>query len=192
MSDSLQKTVRNIVLCGLTGCGKTSVGKHLSFLLGLGFIDTDKIIEEKEKQSILNIFNKKGEKYFRTKEQECIENLMGIKKHVISVGSGAVEHSMDKLKELGYCIWLDVPVNLIVQRFIQNQNLLNKKPLLVSSKKDSQDELKQDLTVKLETLLQQRISYYTNADLHLQESFYTSETASKSICEYLREERICC
>lgn len=186
------KYVNNIVLCGLTGCGKTSVGKHLSFLFGLGFVDTDRLIEEKEKCSISDMFDKKGEKYFRQKEAECIESLKDIKKHVISVGSGAVEDTMDKLKELGYCIWLDVPVNLIVQRFIQDRNLLDSKPLLASGKKDSVEELKQELTIKLETLLQRRIPYYSQADLHLQESFYTSETAAKSICEYLREERIFC
>ena len=190
-----KRRVDNIILCGLTGCGKTSVGKHLAYLCGLGFTDTDKMIEEKEKQCIINIFKSKGESYFRQKEKECIDNLTGIKKHVISVGSGAVEHSMETMKKLGYCIWLDVPVNLITQRFIQDQNLLAQKPLLVSSSEDQTNDpqsLKSKLTLKLEELLKKRLPYYNQADLHLQESFYTSETASRSIYEYIRDERIYC
>ena len=185
-----QRRKDNIVLCGLTGCGKTSVGRHLAYLFGLGFIDTDKMIEEKEKNSIINIFNTKGEKYFRQVEKECIDSLSGIKKHVISIGSGAVEHSMDSIKNLGYCIWLDVPINLITQRFIQDQNLLKQKPLLNLG--SNQEDIKHGLSVRLEELLQKRVPFYTKADLHLQESFYTSETAAKSICEYMREERIYC
>ena len=193
MSEEKRRT-DNIVLCGLTGCGKTSVGRHLAYLFGLGFIDTDKMIEEKEKNSIINIFNTKGENYFREVEKECLESLSGVKKHVISVGSGAVEHSMDSIKKLGYCIWLDVPINLIVQRFIQDQNLLQQKPLLNSSlaSNSNLNDRKQGLSVRLEELLQKRVPFYTRADLHLQESFYTSETAAKSICEYMREERIYC
>ena len=60
----------NITLCGMMGSGKSSIGKIIAKKINFKFLDIDKIIEEKEKKSINDIFNQNGEKYFRIVEEK--------------------------------------------------------------------------------------------------------------------------
>ena len=64
------KSKKNIVLVGMMGAGKSSIGKLLSKKIGFDFVDIDKLIEEKEDKTILEIFRISGEKYFRDLEEK--------------------------------------------------------------------------------------------------------------------------
>ena len=80
---------KNLVLLGMMGVGKTTVGKIVAKKQNLEFIDTDKNIEEKCSMKISEIFEKKGEKFFRIEEEK--ESLKSLKKNncVIALGGGA-------------------------------------------------------------------------------------------------------
>ena len=68
--------MRNVILIGFMGCGKTTVGLKLSYRLRRTVIDTDKEIEREEKRSISDIFATDGEGYFRDRETACLKKLM--------------------------------------------------------------------------------------------------------------------
>ena len=67
--------MKNIILVGYMGCGKTSVGKKISILEGLKFIDSDKAIEKIHNETIPKIFENKGEKVFREYETDYLKTL---------------------------------------------------------------------------------------------------------------------
>ena len=79
----------NIILIGYMGCGKSTIGKKLSYAVRKPYVDTDKLIETKEKKTISTIFSEQGEEAFREMETACIKSLFAQKQeHVIAVGGG--------------------------------------------------------------------------------------------------------
>ena len=102
-------THTRIALIGFMGCGKSSVGKLLAEKLNFTHIDTDTEIEKSENSSITEIFNKRGEPYFRTLENTCIRSLEQSDHIVVSFGGGAVMHPENRTYILQHflCFWLD-------------------------------------------------------------------------------------
>ncbi len=100
---------KNIVLIGLSGCGKSTVGKMLAKALSLPFVDMDSFIEEKEGMSVSDIFSRFGEDYFRDAESLASKELAKTFPKVIATGGGAILRleNMAALKETGVCIFLD-------------------------------------------------------------------------------------
>lgn len=98
----------NIILIGMMGAGKSTLAKWLSTSLNLKFIDTDRIIEEMQGQSINQIFDRHGVDYFRALEAALIEKLSGIKDTVLATGGGIVLNPSNNiaLRELGTVIYL--------------------------------------------------------------------------------------
>ncbi len=86
----MRRETSAIVLIGMPGSGKSTIGKALANKLGYKFIDTDSLIEKKEGMTIKEIFEKKGEPYFRKKEEEVSRKLVDSKKLVIATGGGMV------------------------------------------------------------------------------------------------------
>ncbi len=80
----------NISLTGLMGCGKSSIGRHLAYLLKKEFIDTDALIEARANMNINEIFKEHGEKYFRKLEKEIVREVLETDNQVISLGGGAI------------------------------------------------------------------------------------------------------
>ena len=124
---------KKIVLIGMMGSGKTTVGKVLSKILKLNFVDTDILIEKKCGLKITKIFDKYGEKYFRHKEEKVILNtLLNDKKPgIVALGGGAfLNKKLRKiiLKET-ISIWLDTTIELIYKRCKKS----NQRPLLCRS-----------------------------------------------------------
>lgn len=109
----------NIILIGFMGCGKTSIGKRLSYVLQWTMLDTDKWIEQKQKMSVSDIFHQFGEPAFRQMETRCLEELIQTTdKQIISVGGGlpmrSENHSL--LRELGTVIYLKVTPKAVYER----------------------------------------------------------------------------
>jgi shikimate kinase len=129
----------NIVLVGFMGAGKTTIGKLLANSLGFSFIDTDEEIEKEEGVSIAQIFEKKGEGYFRELESEFIKNF-SLSKCIIATGGGMPYHkdNMAKLKVLGTVLFINTPYDSIIERLKLNQD---SRPLLKSSLGNEKDEL---------------------------------------------------
>jgi len=79
-----------IILTGFMGTGKTAVGQRIAERLGWQFFDLDRMIEEKEKMPVSEIFSKKGEEYFRKQEGQVFINLCAKDKAVIATGGGSL------------------------------------------------------------------------------------------------------
>ena len=137
---------KKIVLIGMMGSGKTTVGRILSKSLKLNFIDTDILIEKNCGIKIRKIFDKYGEKYFRRKEEEIVLNtLLNDKKPcVVALGGGAfLNKKLQKiiLKET-ISIWLDTTIELIYKRCKKS----NQRPLLCKSNDKKLRKIIKDLS----------------------------------------------
>lgn len=110
--------MKNIILIGFMGSGKTRVGKRLAERLGYHFIDTDHLIEEKTGKAIRDIFKEEGEEYFRTLETGVVKDLSNIEGCVVSTGGGIVirEENMTGLKKIGLVVWLKVSPETVLKR----------------------------------------------------------------------------
>ena len=119
---------KNLVLTGMMGVGKSTIGKKVAKRLKLQFVDIDKLIEKKEKMSISKIFEIKGENYFRKIEKKITLEELKKKKFVISLGGGAVINSMirKEINNSSISFWLDPELKSIIPR-LKNTN---KRPLL--------------------------------------------------------------
>ena len=120
-----------LVLVGLMGAGKSSVGKKLSDFLNVGFIDADQEIENAAGMNIVEIFEKFGENYFRDGEKKVISRLILQKPKVLSTGGGAFisKEIRDIIKIHGYSIWIKADLETLWTRVSgkTNRPLLNKK-----------------------------------------------------------------
>lgn len=111
--------MKHVILIGFMGSGKSTVGFRLSYKLKKCLIDTDKLIEEREKMCISEMFATKGEDYFRQKETECLNSLFHeLGSRVISLGGGTPirEENREIIKKLGKVIYLQASPATIYQR----------------------------------------------------------------------------
>ena len=119
--------MKAVVFTGMMGSGKTSAGRLLAEKLGLQFVDIDEQIEKREGCSISEIFQQKGEIYFRKKESDVIRKSL-FDNVVISLGGGAFEdeNTREFLLSNAVVIYLKTSAEVILKR-IQNTNV---RPLL--------------------------------------------------------------
>jgi len=111
--------MNNIILIGYMGCGKSTIGRKLSYRLRIPFLDTDKQIEQKQKCTISEIFARCGEEVFRDMETEYLKLLLKEKSdYVIAVGGGLPlrEENRQLLKQLGTCVYLRATPDTIYDR----------------------------------------------------------------------------
>ena len=145
------KSKKNIVLIGMMGSGKSSIGKVLSKKLNSNFIDIDRKIEEIENLSIADIFKKNGENYFRSIEEKI--SLKHIRSHnsVISLGGGGfINSSIRKLcKKMCSSFWLNWKDETIIRRIYKSR----KRPLVMKLTKD-----------QISNLIKERSKFYELSD----------------------------
>lgn len=114
------------------GCGKTTVGRELHLRLGYPLVDMDHAIEDQTGKRVTEIFTDEGEAAFRDMETALLENLSepGTPRRIISTGGGVVVRAKnrDLLRKLGYVVWLDAPVSVILGRTHKNRS----RPLLLT------------------------------------------------------------
>jgi len=149
-----------IVLVGMMGCGKTSMGKLIAQELQFDFIDTDFEIEKKFNLSIKEIFDNYGEEYFRKIEFDIFKLFKNRDDILISSGGGSFcqSNTYDLIKKKFLSIWLDVNSDTIFKRVKRNQN---KRPLI---KGLGEIELKNTIN----DLMSKRKNCYNKADLRIQ------------------------
>ena len=127
----------NIILIGMPACGKSTIGKLLSQeLLDYTFIDTDSLIEKTFGLTIVEIFNKYSEDYFRKIEYDTIKMICQGKKKIISIGGGAFENpdTRNTLLNFGKVFYLKSPMDVLYYRITEDSTrplLNNKNPKLV-------------------------------------------------------------
>lgn len=145
--------MKTIVLIGMMGSGKTTIGKLLGEKLTLRSIDIDVIIEQNEKRTVSEIFQNEGEKYFRNIERETIKKNFTNKDLIISLGGGAFEDQLTQelLLKNSIVIYLKTSPNVILERIKNNTN----RPLL-----------KNQMTVeKIQSIILQRQKNYELANI---------------------------
>ncbi len=122
---------RNIVLIGLSGCGKTTVGAALSYRLRMHFVDMDAYIEHREGKTVSEIFKTHGEAYFRQAETQTARILSASGGKIIATGGGVVlnPENMAYLKQNAVVVFLDRTPEEILKKIN-----LAKRPLLAQNK----------------------------------------------------------
>ena len=122
-------THKSLVLVGMMGTGKSTIGKEVAKKLKIEFIDTDVLIEEDANLAIAEIFKKNGEKYFRELEEKIFLRIKNDKEKIISVGGGAFINEVIRKKILKeyLSIWLNMDEDLIISRIKRNAK---KRPMI--------------------------------------------------------------
>ena len=163
----------NIVLIGFMGSGKTSVGKILARQLHKKFVDVDTVIEKEENSSINDIFDNKGEEYFRSLEQKCINEVAQTKGQVIATGGGLPIYSSIPPKSL--IIYIDADFEVILKRLPAKEHA--KRPLL-------QDES------RAKALFEERISTYKELSTFSVDANQTIQTFIHVIVDFVLDQRV--
>lgn len=169
--------MRNLVLIGFMGTGKSEVGQLLARRLGLTFIDTDRRVEAREHASIAQIFTRRGEVYFREVEARIIADVAGKTDVVIATGGGAVlrPENMMQLRRHGWVVSLTAPAEVLQQRLAGEKG----RPLL-----------RGDVRQNVVKLLDQRRPLYRDADLMVDVSRASPAQIVEAIVAFLaRRER---
>lgn len=147
---------RPVVLVGMMGVGKTSVGKRLAAVMRCPFVDADEEIEKAAQMSIPEIFENFGEAYFRDGERRVIARLLedGTRR-VIATGGGAFVNAETRalILERGLAVWLDSDIETLVERTARKDN----RPLL------KQGDPREILT----RLREERRPFYAEAPIHV-------------------------
>jgi len=146
---------RPVVLVGMMGVGKTSVGRRLAAALHLPFTDADDEIAHAAQMSIPEIFEQYGEAYFRDGERRVIARLVGQGRGVISTGGGAFANPETRalILDQAIAVWLDSEIEVLLERVKRNAN----RPLLKNG----------DLRETLTRLKAERESAYAQAPIHV-------------------------
>jgi len=171
--------MRNIVLIGFMGTGKSEVGKLLSRRLGWTFIDTDRRVEARERATIAQIFARRGEHYFRESEARVIAEMVGRRDTVVATGGGAVlrPENMMHLRRHGWVVSLVASADVLQQRLSNGKN----RPLL-----------RGDAHGNVARLLDQRRPLYRDADLLIDVSRGSPAKIVEAIVSFMgkRERRV--
>jgi shikimate kinase len=167
----LPESVRNLVLVGFMGSGKSSVGREIARRWGFRFIDTDTAIRQKFGKSIPDIFASFGEPLFRDEENQALQNLQNTDQAVIATGGGIVLQPRNHplLRSLGVVVWLTASEEVIWERVSRNQN----RPLLKTP----------DPRTTISTLMSTRYPLYRSlADIIVETSGLThQEVADRAV-----------
>jgi shikimate kinase len=109
---------RSVVLVGMMGAGKSSIGRRLASRLGIPFVDADTEIESAAGMTIPEIFDKHGEPYFRAGEARVIARLLDNGPQVLATGGGAVmdQSTRDLIHIKGISVWLKADVDVLMKR----------------------------------------------------------------------------
>lgn len=164
-----------LVLVGMMGVGKSTVGRRLANTLGLPFTDADEEIVEAANMSVAEIFDQFGEDYFRDGERRVIARLMEESSAgcVLATGGGAFlqDETRDLILQQGIAIWLDAAVDTLVERVKRN----DRRPLLRSG----------NIREKVETMKAERERYYRLAPIHVKSDTGPHNAAVNRILEAL-------
>lgn len=159
---------RNIILVGMMGTGKSSVGKLLADQLDYRLIDLDAKIVEKAGCSIPELFAQKGEAYFRELESEVLASVLEEQEQVIATGGGAVLHlpNCELMKQKGWVAALKADADTIIKRVSGDHN----RPLLAGNAEE-----------RVRTILEQRKHAYDFAHEVFDTSSYSLVQVSHQI-----------
>ena len=161
---------KNIVLLGMMGSGKSSIGYLLSKSLNLKFVDIDKKIENDTNLKIYDIFEKKGENFFREIEEKITLKFLKNKKQIISLGGGGFMNKNIRKEVLtnNLSFWLNWRTSTIITRILKSK----KRPLAFKSNEND-----------LRKLINERTKIYSKANFRINCETLTKSMIVKQIVE---------
>lgn len=164
---------RSLILVGMMGAGKTSVGRRLAERLNRDFIDSDEAIEQAARMPVAEIFTSLGETRFREAEARLVARVLAEPRRVVALGGGAFLHSETRrlAREFGVSIWLDADADILVGRVSRR----NTRPLLADG----------DIPEIIRRLAEARRPSYSGADLHIRSGRGRHEEIVDAICAEL-------
>ncbi len=167
---------RSIVLIGMMGVGKSSIGRRLGARLGIPFVDADAEIERAAGMSIADIFGRHGEAAFRSGEARVIARLLNGGPQVLATGGGAVMNAATRalIQERGVSIWLSAEFDLLLRRISKRKS---ERPLLQT----------EDPAATLRALMAEREPIYAQADLTMQSRDVPHDAVVAEIFERLAD-----
>src|SRR5215475_505395 len=173
----MRKLDKTLVLVGMMGAGKTSVGRRLANGLGVPFKDADAEIELAAGCTINEIFERFGEPAFRAGERKVIARLLGEPPHVLATGGGAFMDADTRahIHQSAISVWLKAPVELLLERVMRKDT----RPLLRNT----------DSRTALERLLREREPVYAQADLTIESDEGPHDAVVRRILAALDDKR---
>lgn len=160
----------NIILIGMPGCGKSTVGVILAKTLGIGFVDTDLVIQQRENRLLQNIIDSDGIDYFIDCEAQAVKTV-DCDNSVIATGGSVVyrEDAIEHLKKNGKIVYLDVPLDEIKRRL---NNISTRG--IAAKKNDSIDDI-----------YSERVALYNKyADIIIKTDGESVEKTVEKICKF--------
>jgi len=167
VTDLTKRLDRPVVLVGLMGVGKSTVGRRLARRLGLPFVDSDAEIEDAAGFSAAEVFERYGERDFRDGERRLVARLIEGDIRVIATGGGAYVDPRTRklLNERAITVWLDAPVDILAER---------------TGRRDTRAQLRHgDPKAVLEKLSEERRPSYAQAHIHIR----SGEGAHKDVVD---------
>ena len=166
---------KSIVMIGIMGCGKSSVGRRLAAALSLKFVDADEEIEKAAGKTIPEIFADYGESHFRDRECRVIERLLGSGPQVLATGGGAFmrAETRDMIADHGISIWLKAELPVLMNRVMRRDN----RPLLKTANPKE----------TMRKLMAQRYPVYAMADITVESRDASHEAVVRDALEALKK-----
>ena len=165
---------RSVVLVGLMGCGKTSIGRRMGQKLGLSFVDSDHEIERAHGMTVPEIWEKHGEAYFREGEVRVISRLLDRGPIILATGGGAFmnEETRKNLRAKDTTVWINADLDTLMKRVMRRQD----RPLLKSD----------DPKAVMQGLMNTRYPIYKTADLSVTTKEIPQEIMADEVIKTLR------
>ena len=165
---------RSIVLVGMMGSGKSSIGRRLAARLAIPFVDADSEIEEAAGMTIAEIFEAHGEAYFRAGEMRVIARLLDHGPQVLATGGGAFmsKETRALIRSKGISVWLKAEFDVLLKRIRRRTD----RPLLKTD----------DPAATLNALMAERDPIYAEADITVHSRDVPHETIVEEILGALR------
>ncbi|MGI9366279.1 MAG: shikimate kinase [Rhizobiaceae bacterium] len=166
---------RSIVLVGIMGVGKSTIGKRLSQYLDIPFVDADKEIEKAAGMDIQDIFDQFGEEAFRSGEKKVIKRLMTEGQKILATGGGAFmnEDIRSDIAESGVSVWLSADLEILMKRVQRRAN----RPLLKT----------EDPEATMQALLDERNPVYALSDIHIESRTVSRDVIAGEVVDLLAE-----
>lgn len=169
---------RSLIMVGLMGCGKSTIGRRLAARLDIPFVDADDEIERSAQKTIPEIFADHGEAYFRDGERRVIQRILQNGPQVLATGGGAYMNAETRatIRAAGIAIWLKAELPILMRRVLKRDN----RPLL--KVEDPEDVMRRLMLV--------RYPVYADADLIIESRDVPHEVIVDEILACLAEHRL--